>query len=319
MNGGKGPVIIPTLWGPPTGWPAPPATDVGVWVGGGGLLADKELHGVGSPGSDYGIIVRSCDGGRPYTPGTGNFGSPGAPGGYGGGGSPYGFGGGNPVGFGGGGQSGDESPDAGMNDSSDWGSYAGMFGAVNTGSGHAKDTAVFLGSLIPLEAAREAIAGNDAMGKKISPLDRALQAASTALPLIHGVAPLIKGFKGIDAVARDIAIARKAREAAEAADRAARAAAAAAHDRDGLTFAGRSLTKHASGQRPLGSKFPALIGNVANKNRIAQEIVNDILHNPGTVRSTVHGGNFPGGIRYTAPDGRFIVFDSNGIFRYFGE
>ena len=140
---------------------------------------------------------------------------------FGGGGGSYGFVGGNPVGFGGGDSAGDKSPDAGMNDSSDWGSYAGMFGAVNTGAGHAGAVATTLASFIPLEGLREVIAGNDAMGKKISGMDRAVQAASLGLPLLHGAAPLLKEIKGLDGLARDV---NKAREATEATKDVAKAA-----------------------------------------------------------------------------------------------
>ena len=205
MNGGKGPVIIPTLWGPPTGWPAPPATDVGVWVGGGGLLADKELHGVGSPGSDYGIIVRSCDGGRPYTPGTGNFGSPGAPGGYGGGGSPYGFGGGNPL----------DNDDDNTDYTSDSQFYGPSFRRVGNGL---MTGALFLADGNPIEATRQFLSGRGALGNKLSVGDR-LMAAFNAAAAVAG--PLSKAAEEVPAVARGI---NKAREAAAAAKQAAKVA-----------------------------------------------------------------------------------------------
>jgi hypothetical protein len=65
--------------------------------------------------------------------------------------------------------------------------------------------------------------------------------------------------------------------------------------------------------------FPKLSGNVATKNATGQNILDDILTTPGTTRSLITGGNFKGGTRFTAPDGRQAIFDKNGVFQYFGE
>lgn len=96
--------------------------------------------------------------------------------------------------------------------------------------------------------------------------------------------------------------------------------AAAAPDRGGLTAAGRSLTKHGAGARPGNTRFPAAKGNPSQINQQAQDIVDDILTNPGT---TVTHGHRPHGIgatiEFTAPDGRGLVFKSNGKFVFFKE
>ena len=47
----------------------------------------------------------------------------------------------------------------------------------------------------------------------------------------------------------------------------------------GLTEVGRALDKHASNQRVTGT-FPALSGGVENRNRVANELLNEILTNP---------------------------------------
>ncbi|MEV5635960.1 RHS repeat-associated core domain-containing protein [Agromyces sp. NPDC052230] len=59
-------------------------------------------------------------------------------------------------------------------------------------------------------------------------------------------------------------------------------------------------------------------------NSTGQNLLDDILTNPATVRSQVTTGNFPGGQRYIMPDpaggrGLGATFDSNGLFQYFGR
>lgn len=49
-----------------------------------------------------------------------------------------------------------------------------------------------------------------------------------------------------------------------------------------------------------------------------QELLDDILTDPRTVRSTVRGGNFPGGTRFVGPNHIGVTFDANGNFQYFG-
>ena len=97
------------------------------------------------------------------------------------------------------------------------------------------------------------------------------------------------------------------------------AAAAAASDRGGLTAAGRQLTKHAAGQRPTSAKFPRLSGNTSTINAAAQEIVEDILTNPGTQSSTITTGRFKGGTVFWDPSGRGVRYDARGTFVGFVE
>ena len=95
--------------------------------------------------------------------------------------------------------------------------------------------------------------------------------------------------------------------------------AAGAIDKGGFTVAGRSLTKHGAGARPGNSLFPAAKGNPAAINRQAQDLVDDILTNPGTKVINSQRGRFGNTIEHVAPDGRGVVFDSNGKFLFFRE
>jgi RHS repeat-associated protein len=101
------------------------------------------------------------------------------------------------------------------------------------------------------------------------------------------------------------------------ADRLSRAA--AAPDRGGFTVAGRSLTKHGVGARSGNSKFSVARGNPSQVNQQAQDIVDDILTNPGTTVTQSYRGRFGNTIEYTAPDGRGLVFSANGKFLFFKE
>jgi hypothetical protein len=58
---------------------------------------------------------------------------------------------------------------------------------------------------------------------------------------------------------------------------------AAQPDRGGYTNAGRSLTKHGSGARATNQLFPQAKGNPATVNAQAQELVESILTDPGTI------------------------------------
>lgn len=80
------------------------------------------------------------------------------------------------------------------------------------------------------------------------------------------------------------------------------------------TAAGHALTKHAGGQRAGGSAFPALSGNPANINRIAQSQVDDILSN-GRVVTRTHPNHGPI-VEVFAPDGRGARWYADG--RFFG-
>ena len=95
--------------------------------------------------------------------------------------------------------------------------------------------------------------------------------------------------------------------------------AAGAMDKGGFTAAGRSLTKHGASARPGNSLFPAAKGNPAAINRQAQDLVDEILTNPGTKAINSHRGRFGNTVEYVAPDGRGVVFDSNGKFLFFRE
>jgi filamentous hemagglutinin len=87
-------------------------------------------------------------------------------------------------------------------------------------------------------------------------------------------------------------------------------------NKGGFTRAGRSLTKHGAGAKRF---FPPARGNPAEINRLAQDIVDDILTNPETKVIKSYRGRFGETIEYIAPDGRGIVFDANGNFRFFRE
>jgi hypothetical protein len=95
----------------------------------------------------------------------------------------------------------------------------------------------------------------------------------------------------------------------------------AAHviDRRAFTAAGRSLTKHGSGQRPLNSLFPAPKGSPQAINLQAQNIVDDILTTPGNFIQNYYRGRFGNTIEVRAPDGRGIVYDAQGKFLFFKE
>ena len=84
--------------------------------------------------------------------------------------------------------------------------------------------------------------------------------------------------------------------------------AAGAPDRNGLTVAGRSLQKHAS--RP-GSAFATSSRRASDLNEAGQDVVDDILTTPGSVRRN----NRLGGVDVVTPDGRGVRFRADGTFR----
>lgn len=88
--------------------------------------------------------------------------------------------------------------------------------------------------------------------------------------------------------------------------------AAAKPDRNGLTSAGRALQKHAD---RAGSVFPKVPKNPASLNSTGQQIVEDIVTNPGSITR----GNSEGGIDIIAPDGRAIRYRADGSFKGFRE
>lgn len=83
------------------------------------------------------------------------------------------------------------------------------------------------------------------------------------------------------------------------------------------THAGREYQKHMN-----RGDLPVVPGKELDST--GQDLLDDILTNPGTVTSPVNSGNFSGGTRYIMPDsagGRGIgaTFDSRGQFQYFGR
>ncbi|MDT0403887.1 polymorphic toxin-type HINT domain-containing protein [Streptomyces edwardsiae] len=83
------------------------------------------------------------------------------------------------------------------------------------------------------------------------------------------------------------------------------------------THAGREYQKHMN-----RGDLPVVPGKQLKS--AGQDMLDDILTNPGTVTSPVNSGNFAGGTRYIMPDpagGRGIgaTFDANGQFQYFGR
>lgn len=88
-----------------------------------------------------------------------------------------------------------------------------------------------------------------------------------------------------------------------------RAAQAPAKGTNGLTEAGRALQKH--GSRP-GSAFSKPSGDAEVLNRTGQNIVDDILTDPGTQFSTRTTGRFGDVIEAWAPNGRGIRWKVDG-------
>jgi RHS repeat-associated protein len=88
-------------------------------------------------------------------------------------------------------------------------------------------------------------------------------------------------------------------------------------DRGGLlTRAGRALQKHAN---RAGSAFPLPKGNEVVLNRTGQDIVDDILTDPGVVFTTRTSGRFGDVIDVVASDGRGVRFSIDGEFLHFLE
>lgn len=59
-------------------------------------------------------------------------------------------------------------------------------------------------------------------------------------------------------------------------------------------------------------------GSVAQRNATAANLLDDILTNPETRIVTNQGGNFVGGRTFIDPLGRGAVYDSDGVFQFFG-
>jgi hypothetical protein len=78
-------------------------------------------------------------------------------------------------------------------------------------------------------------------------------------------------------------------------------------DQGGITQAGRSIESH-GGQ----GAFPSVSGGAAEKNALGQQQLEGIVGNPNSQNVPVTSGNFAGGTRYIAPDGRGATFDASG-------
>jgi hypothetical protein len=64
--------------------------------------------------------------------------------------------------------------------------------------------------------------------------------------------------------------------------------------------------------------LPKVSGNAAAKSAQGQTLLDGILKAPDTRVVTNSGGNFAGGKTFIDSSGRGAVFDSNGVFQYFG-
>jgi hypothetical protein len=83
-------------------------------------------------------------------------------------------------------------------------------------------------------------------------------------------------------------------------------------DKNGLTRAGREYQKH------MGrGELPAVPGKQLDQ--AGQDLLDDILTNPGTTVHPVTSGRAAGGTRFIGPDGVGATFGSDGSFRYFGR
>ncbi len=78
-------------------------------------------------------------------------------------------------------------------------------------------------------------------------------------------------------------------------------------NKEGLTQAGRALTKHAAGQRASGT-FPKLSGGIVDHNRMANEMVDEILNNPASTFTILDRG----ALQVRMPNGRGVRFETNG-------
>lgn len=83
-------------------------------------------------------------------------------------------------------------------------------------------------------------------------------------------------------------------------------------NKEGLTAAGRALTKHAVGQRDSGT-FPRLVGGIDEQNAIAAKVVREILEHPDATFTILRRGD----LEIRVPDGRGIRFEKNGSLSAF--
>ncbi len=80
-------------------------------------------------------------------------------------------------------------------------------------------------------------------------------------------------------------------------------------DRNGLTRAGRAIQKH--GDR-ANSVFPRSSGSAAERNALGQQILDDILSDPGSGFSILHRKNHGEVIEIWDPNGRGARFNKDG-------
>lgn len=89
-------------------------------------------------------------------------------------------------------------------------------------------------------------------------------------------------------------------------------------DLDALSRSGRDRVASKLEQHQ-GGKFPEVTGGPKAKQALGQDQLDDILTAPGSHVEEVTSGNFDGGFRVIARDGRGATFDSAHKFQYFGE
>lgn len=89
-------------------------------------------------------------------------------------------------------------------------------------------------------------------------------------------------------------------------------------DKEGMSHAARALSKHNPDAREGHEKFPRLRGNARSKNKIAKDVLSEILDNSGTKEVPCTSGKNAGGYYYIAPDGRGVAYNAKGEIVYFG-
>jgi RHS repeat-associated protein len=158
------------------------------------------------------------------------------------------------------------------------------------------------------EEAKKQLAGQLAEG--LETLDREVLApmGPAGLPEKMVVLPAIKVLANFAAETKAVT------SLARSVDRLSEAAGVA--DRGGLTAAGRALQKHGSRE---GSAFPKATGNPNSINRQAQDMVDDILTNPGSEAINRHHARFGDVTEVRAPDGRGVRYGPDVQFLGFLE
>ena len=136
-------------------------------------LLDSELR---SQAGGQTFYEGMSNGGRPYVPGMGSFGTPSAPGGFGGGGSPYGFDGGSPL---------DTEPDDFPVDANGRAiPYQLARRGINNLANNMMTVALALADANPIESFRQAVSGRGALGNKLSAGERGMAGLNTAMAFL---------------------------------------------------------------------------------------------------------------------------------------